>query len=84
MSNTMYDLEAMQNIDIRTVEPSTLVNIRDINIDPDLPFEEKVADYLAQIKNAYCFKCDDVIIKITHAQTTATIDDCMEGFYRAL
>jgi len=82
MSSPIYDFEAMRNVDIRTVKPSTLVDIHDVNIDPHLPFEEKAAEYLAQIKNAYCFKCGDVIVKITHAETTTTIDDCIEGFYR--
>jgi len=79
-----YDYIAMKEVDIRTVDPMTLEDIRNVNIDPNLPFIEKAAAYLDQIKNAYCFKCGDVIVKISHADTEATIDDCMEGFYRSL
>ena len=84
MSSTTYDFNAMRNVDIRTVDPSTLMDIRKVNIDPNQPFAEKAVSYLDQIRNAYCFKCGDVIIKISHAQTTTSIDDCMEGFYRSL
>ena len=84
MNGTVYDFESMRRVDIRTVDLSTLIDIRDVNINPQLPFTEKAIAYLNQIKNAYCFKCGDVIVKINHAETTTTIDDCMEGFYRSL
>ena len=80
----IYDFEAMRSVDIRTVDPSTLADIHDVNIDPNLPFVEKATAYLNQIRNAYCFKCGDVIVKINHAQTTTSVEDCMEGFYRSL
>ena len=80
----IYDFDAMRSVDIRTVDPSTLADIHDVNIDPNLPFVEKTTAYLNQIKNAYCFKCGDVIVKINHAQTTTSVEDCMEGFYRSL
>ena len=84
MNNTVYDFEAMRSVDIRTVDPSTLTDISDVTIDPHLPFVEKAITYLKQIRNAYCFKCGDVIVKINHAKTTTSVEDCMEGFYRSL
>ena len=79
-----HDLTTMQSVDIRTVDPSTLVNIKDVNIDATLPFAQKAADYLRQVGNAYCFKCGDVIVKIKHSNTTTTINNCMEVYLRSL
>ena len=79
-----YDLTAMKEVDIRTVDPATLIDIRNVIIDPNRPPEEKAIAYLSQIGNAYCFKCGDVIVKIRHADTSKSIDDCMEGFLRSL
>ena len=79
-----FDLEAMRRVDIRTVDPAALVDIRDISIDTNLPFAEKALSYLKQIGNAYCFRHDDVIVKVNHSQTPVSISDCMEGFYRSL
>ena len=79
-----YDFDTMQSVDILTVDRESLADIRDVNIDPDLPFIEKAIMFLNQIKNPYCFRCGDVIVKINHAKTERTIDDCMEGFYRSL
>ena len=79
-----YDLEAMRNVDIRTVDPASLSEINDIDIKPDLPFVQKALDYLRQARNAYCFRCGDVTIKISHSNTTTSINDCMEGFFQTI
>ena len=84
MSNFTYNFEAMQGVDIRTVDPSTLEDIRDISIDPNLPLAEKAEAFIRQIKNPYCFRCGDIAVKINYVKPAATIDDCMEDFYRSL
>jgi hypothetical protein len=57
------ELEAMKNIDIITVDPSTLVDIQTVKINTELPTEERIADYIKQVKNPYCYKCGDTVIK---------------------
>lgn len=84
MNNFTHDYEVMRGVDIRTVDPSTLEDIRDIDIDPNLPFEEKATAFIKQIKNPYCFRCGDVAVKINYVNPMVTIDDCMEDFYRSL
>jgi len=80
-----FDLGAMRNIDIRTVDSTALADIRDIDIDPNLPFIEKAIDYIHQSKgNAYCFRCDGVTVKICYSKTTTTMNDCMENFFQSL
>lgn len=32
-----------------------LADIRDVTVDPNLPKEERIAEFLRQIKNPYCF-----------------------------
>ena len=78
-----YDLEAMRSVDIRTVDPATLADIQDIKANLDLPFPERMLDLLRQTPNAYCYRCGDITFKISHSQTTTTINNCMEGFYRS-
>ena len=80
----VYDFETMQSVDIRTIDREQLVDIRDVSIDPNLPFAEKIEIYINQIKNPYCFKFGDVIVKVNHAKTEKTIEDCIEGFLRSL
>jgi hypothetical protein len=77
-------LEAMKAVDIRTVDSATLVDIQDTKINTELPFVEKAIDYINQIKNVYCFRCGDTIVKISHGKTTTTINESMESFFRSL
>ena len=52
MDKTARELLAeMQSVDIRTVDPSTLQDIRDVKIDSSRTTEQKMVDYLKQIKN---------------------------------
>lgn len=40
----MMTLEEMKAVDIRTVDPETLVDIRDVHIDRTLPKEERIKE----------------------------------------
>lgn len=78
------DFEAMRSIDIRTVDPATLVDIRDTKVDADKPLPERMMDFVRQVRNPYCFRCGDTIVKVSYADTTVTMEERMEGFFRAL
>ena len=78
-----FDFKTMRAVDIRTVDPATLVDIRDTKINLQLPFAEKAVDYLGQIRNAYCFRCGDTVVKISHGKTDTTLNDSMESFFRS-
>ena len=54
MSETVcYDFEAMKNIDVRTVDRETLVDIRDVMIDTKLPQRERLLDFIRQVKSVH-------------------------------
>jgi len=46
---TQEELEAMRNVDIRTVNPATLRDIRDVKINTALPKAQRIQDYIRQI-----------------------------------
>jgi len=78
------NLEAMRNVDVRTVDPSTLVDISDVKIDTSLPKEERMKQYIEQIKNPYCFKCGKTIIKVTYSDTDVTFTERWESYLSGL
>lgn len=45
----MSIVEEMKNIDIRTVDPETLVDIRTVEIDDALPKEERLASFIRAV-----------------------------------
>ena len=75
-------VDEMKNVDIRTVDREELVDIRDVSIDRTLPKEERVRSFIQQIKNQYCFRCGDVIVKTSFANTETTLEDCVEHYLR--
>ncbi|MFR9542851.1 MAG: DUF6870 family protein [Rikenellaceae bacterium] len=81
MSIKNIDLEAMRNVDIRTVDRSKLKDIKDVVIDTTLPQEERLLDFINQIGNPYCCNCGDLVIKLTFATNTdATLEDKLEHY----
>lgn len=78
------DLNAMKNVDIRTVDPDTLVDICDVKIDKNLPQSERIRDFIRQIKNPYCYKCGKAIVKVSFSDTTVTLEDRLEHYLKSL
>lgn len=83
-SVSKLDLNAMKNVDIRTVDPTTLVDIRDVKIDKNLPQSERIRDFIRQIKNPYCYKCGKAIVKVSFSDSTATLEDRLEHYLKSL
>ena len=75
-------VEEMKNVDVRTVNREELVDIRSVQIDPDLPREERIKSFLEQIKNPYCYLCGDVVVKISFSEDGPTMQECMEHYIR--
>ena len=74
---TIDELKKMSEIDIRTVDKHTLANADDLQIQADLPQQERIADYIRQIKNPYCYLSHGMIIKISFAGKD-TLERCLE------
>lgn len=77
-------LEEMRDLDVRTVDPATLVDIKNITVNTALPRDERLLDFLRQIKNPYCFKCGKAVVKVGFADTEATLDDRLERYLLSL
>ena len=52
---------------------SELVDIRDVVIDKKLTLEERVKSYVEQIKDPYCFKVGDVVVRVSYAGKDKTL-----------
>ena len=53
----------------------SLVDIRDVKIDRSQPVEERMKSYVDQIKNPYLFKVGNTVVRVSYANTQATIND---------
>ena len=58
------------------------VDIRDVSVNKNLPKEERIADFVKQIKNPYRFRCGDFVINACFSSGNTTIEDCLKGILR--
>jgi hypothetical protein len=75
-------LEQMKSVDIRTVDPDTVIDAKDINININLPVPERMADYARQSINPYILKVGKILVKLGYSDTTDTADDCFERYLK--
>lgn len=80
---TKERIEAMQNVDIRSVNPDTLRDIRDVVINTDLPKRERILDFIRQIGNPYCYRHGKYVVKVSFTDTDVTLEDRMLSYIRS-
>ena len=78
------DFTQLRNVDVRTVERESLADISKIHIDPRMPREQRLADFVRQIGNPYCYRCGKVVVKVSFAETDATLEDRLEHYLKTL
>lgn len=80
---TREQIEAMQNVDVRTVDPDTLRDIRDVTVNADLPKRERILDFIRQIGNPYCYRHGKYVVKVSFTDTDVTLEDRMLSYIRS-
>lgn len=65
----------MENERSRKELLDSLVDIRDVKIDRSMPVEDRMKSYVEQIKNPYMFKVGNTVVRVSYANTQATIND---------
>ena len=63
---------------------NTLKDICNVKIDTTLSFAERQQSYLQQLGNPYLYKCDDVTVRISFADTEVTFEDRIKQLLMAL
>ncbi len=80
---TMEQIKAMQNVDIRTVDPAGLRDIREVKVNIDLPKRERILDFIRQIGNPYCYRHGKYVVKVSFTDTDVTLEDRMLSYIRS-
>ena len=74
------ELLAMSNIDVSDVNPTDLVDIADVNINESLPQSERLSDFVKKIKNPYCFKVGETIVKVKFSDTSLSREELLKSY----
>ena len=59
-----------------------LVDISSVQIDTNLPKEERIQSFLKQIKNPYLFRYGDMVIHSVFSETEVTLDERLKQYFR--
>ena len=65
----------MENERSRKELLDSLVDIRDVKIDRSMSVDDRMKSYVEQIKNPYMFKVGNTVVRVSYANTQATIND---------
>ena len=74
------DLAKMKDMDIREADAEGLADILEIEIDKDLSGTEKKREFIRQIRNPYLYRQGDYVVKLSFADTDATLTDRLKEY----
>lgn len=77
-------ISEMKDVDVRSVDRNTLVQRNSVKVNPKKDKAERVKEYVEQIRNPYCYLDGKTVVKISFANTSRTIEDCMRGYLSGL
>lgn len=64
------------------IDRDSLVDIRDVVVDTSLPKEERIKDFIRQIKNPYLFKYGKYVVMVSFEDTDVTIEERLADYIR--
>lgn len=82
-SMDIQTLREMADVDVRTVPKESLVDIRDVKIDRSMGREERISDYMEQVKNPYCVQCNGIIVKMSFTQSGETLENKLTSYFQS-
>lgn len=78
------DFNVLRKVDVRTVDIDTLVDISKLDIDETLSKEERLKEFVRQIRNPYCFRVGKVAVSVGFNPEGPTFEQCMEHYLQTL
>lgn len=79
-----YNFEAMRQIEIDTVKTETLVDVTKIQIDTDLPQQERLVNLIAEVGNPYLFLVGNTPVKVRFAPDGENLSTCLEHYFSSV
>jgi len=84
MEATYFDLNMMRNVDINSVDPNTIPDNRDVEVNVNESILERILNYINKVGNPYFNRCGNVLVKIEYSETETTIEDSMGIYFQSI
>jgi len=62
-----------------SIDTAELVEITTININKDLPQQERYAEFKRQIKDLHNYKSGELTVRAVYSKNRVSIEDCLRG-----
>lgn len=79
---TKEEFEKMRDVAILDVDADQLVEMDSVQVDTTLPVRERIAAFIDQIKNPYCYKSNGMIIKVSFNSKGKSLEDCIREYIK--
>ncbi|MCL2672667.1 MAG: hypothetical protein FWF10_11640 [Clostridiales bacterium] len=66
------------DIRVNDRQSDDLVDIRDVRVDTNLSRQERIAEFVRQIRNPYRFRCGKFVVTARFAESGPTLEDCLQ------
>ena len=77
---TSKQLSILRQTSLEDVDIQKLPELKDTSIDTNLPIPERIMQYLGKVENPYCFKFEDIRVKIDFADRPVTLQKILTDF----
>ena len=74
----------MKDNAIQPINRESLVDIRDVKINQELPVTEKILEFITLIKNPYLYKYGDKVVRINYSQTDISFEERIKSYFEML
>lgn len=69
------NLKNMKDVDIRTVDKSSLSELRDIKIKRTAENQVDIGDLQKQTSNLYCYRVGEIVVEFDYANNGRSVND---------
>lgn len=76
-------IKNMKKISIKECDKEQLTDLSSIEIDREKSKQERMLDYLRQVKNPYYFRVGDVAVRLVFDEGGRSFQQCMEELVQA-
>jgi hypothetical protein len=74
------ELNRLKFLDIKDVQAEDLQELSEVKLYSDLPVQERLALFLCQIGNPYCFKVNGTPVQISFSDGRRTLDEVLNNY----
>lgn len=77
-------LEQLSQQSITGLDEQELIDITNISLRKDLSAQDKVSDFIEQIKTPYCFLCGETPVRVCFANEGYKLGELLESYFIGL